>query len=156
MSSQQSFLDGATLINPDATHSQMGTTVDGYLQMKSHGSTTAHTVDCVAVTVQLADVSAASSAYVACPVAGKVVLIQSCLQTAITGANAALTTEINGTAITDGGWTVTQSGSAAGDVDSATPTAANTVAVGDTLEVVTDGASSTTSILVVTFYIQRT
>src|SRR3990167_2377527 len=115
MSSQQSFLDGATLINPDATHSQMGTTVDGYLQAKSHGSTTAHTIDCVAVTVQLADVSAASSAYIACPVAGKVVLIQSCLQGAISVASAALSTLINGVAITDGTWTVLHTGSAAGD-----------------------------------------
>jgi hypothetical protein len=92
----------------------------------------------------MADVSAASSTWAYVPVRGKVIKVGSILAGAITGANSALTTEINGTAVTGGAWTVTQSGSAAGDVDSAIPTAANAVKVGDAFEWISDGASSTT------------
>lgn len=110
----------------------------------------------VAVTTTLADVSTASSAFCAAPVAGTVTSIRSVLGGAISGADSAITTEINGTLITNGGFTVAQSGSAAGDRDSATPTAANTVAVGDALEVITDGASTGTATLDVTFIITPT
>jgi hypothetical protein len=110
----------------------------------------------VAVTTKLADISTASSAYVAAPIAGTVSAIYSVLGGAISGANSAITTAINGSNITNGGWTVTYSGSAAGDRDSATPTAANTVAAGDALRVTTDGASTDTATLDVTFVITGT
>jgi hypothetical protein len=55
--------------------------------------------------------------------------------------------EINGTAITGVSVTVANSGSAGGDVDTGTPTAVSTTYVneGDTIEFVSDGASSTTA-----------
>ena len=62
---------------------------------------------------------------------------------------------IGGTAITGGGITVTQSGSAAGDVDTAEPTAANRVEEDGTIEMITDGASSNAVKLLVTFEIRR-
>lgn len=110
----------------------------------------------VSVTTRLADVSTPSSAFVAAPIAGTVSAIYSVLGGAISSGDAALSTEINGVAITGGTWTVAQSGSAAGDRDSATPTAANTVAAGDTLEVITDGGSTDTATLDVTFVITGT
>lgn len=110
----------------------------------------------VAVTTTLTDISTASSAFVAAPVAGTVTSIRTVLGGAITGADAAITTEINGVAITGGALTVANAGSAAGDRDSATPSAANTVAVGDALEVITDGASTNTVPLYVTFIITPT
>lgn len=110
----------------------------------------------VAVTTKLADISTASSAFVAAPCAGKVTSIRSVLGGAISGANAAITTKVNGSLITSGNFTVTHAGSAAGDRDSATPSAANTVAVGDALEVITDGASTDTATLDVTFIITPT
>lgn len=119
----------------------------------------AGTAKLVALTVDLADVSTASSAYVVSPIAGKVVKIVSALNAAITVADSALTTAIQPaagggfTAITGGSWTVAYSGSAIGDSDTATPTAANTVAVGSTLRVTTDGGSTTTAALTVTFLI---
>lgn len=94
--------------------------------------------------VIMADVSTAGSAFVASPVAGTIIRIQSIIDGAIATANAGITTEINGVAVTGGAITITQSGSAAGDVDVATPTAANVVAVGDAIELITDGASTNT------------
>ncbi len=93
----------------------------------------------------MADVSTASSAVAYVPVRGKVIKVGSVLGNAITGADSALTTEINNTAVTGGSFTVANSGSAAGDVDTAEPTAANNVVVGDAFEWVSDGASSTAS-----------
>ena len=107
------------------------------------------------LTSRIADISTASSTFVPVPDGGKVIKIFTALQGAIGTANAAITFEIGGTAITGGGITVTQSGSAAGDVDTATPTAANRVEEGGSIEMITDGASSNTIKLVVTFVIRR-
>ena len=107
------------------------------------------------LTSTIADISTASSTFVPVPDGGKVIKIFTALQGAIGTANAAITFEIGGTAITGGGITVTQSGSAAGDVDTATPTAANRGEEGGSIEMITDGASSNTIKLVVTFVIRR-
>ena len=103
----------------------------------------------------IADISTASSTFVPVPDGGKVIKIITALQGAIGTANAAITFEIGGTAITGGAITVTQSGSAAGDIDTAEPTAANEVAEDGTIEMITDGASSNAVKLNVTFVIRR-
>ena len=103
----------------------------------------------------IADISTASSTFVPVPDGGKVIKIITALQGAIGTANAAITFEIGGTAITGGAITVTQSGSAAGDVDTAEPTEANEVAEDGTIEMITDGASANTVKLNVTFVIRR-
>lgn len=96
--------------------------------------------------LRITDISAASdSAIGVSPIAGKVVEVITVLQGAISVADAVLAPKIGTTAITGAGITVAQSGSAAGDVDRAHPTAANTVAAGSTLKVTTDGASTTTA-----------
>jgi len=107
------------------------------------------------ITSTIADISTASSTFVPVPDGGRVVKIITALQGAIGTANAAITFEIGGTAITGGGITVAYSGSAAGDVDTAEPTAANEVLEDGTIEMITDGASSNTIKLVVTFVIRR-
>ena len=107
------------------------------------------------LTSTIAGISTASSTFVPVPDGGKVIKIFTALQGAIGTANGGITFEIGGTAITGGGITVTQSGSAAGDVDTAEPTAANDVAEGGSIEMITDGASSNTIKLVVTFVIRR-
>ena len=103
----------------------------------------------------IADISTASSTFVPIPDGGKVIKIITALQGAIGTANGGITFEIGGTAITGGGITVTQSGSAAGDIDTAEPTAANDVSEDGTIEMITDGASSGTKKLNVTFVIRR-
>ena len=107
------------------------------------------------ITSTIADISTASSTFVPVPDGGRVIKIITALQGAIGTANGAITFEIGGTAITGGGITVAYSGSAAGDVDTAEPTAANEVLEDGTIEMITDGASSNTIKLVVTFVIRR-
>lgn len=95
------------------------------------------------LTVALNDISTPTSHWVVAPLAGTISKWYTVIENAITGANAGLTLEIGGVAVTNSAITVTQAGSAAGDVDSATPTANNTVSAGQAIEIVLDGASST-------------
>lgn len=78
---------------------------------------------------------------VVAPVAGTIAKIYSVIDGALTTGDATLTAKIGATAVTNGVLTVTQAGSAAGDVDSATPTAANTVADGDVLSITVGGTN---------------
>jgi len=107
------------------------------------------------LTSKITNISTAGSTFVPVPDGGRIIKIFTSIKNAITTANAALSFEIGGTAITSGGITVTQSGSAAGDVDTAEPTAANSVNEGQAIEMITDGGSSTTCECVVTFVIRR-
>lgn len=97
------------------------------------------------LSVDMTDVSAPSTSYIPSPVAGIISKVSVILGAAITGANSTITTKIGSTSVTGGAITVAYSGSAAGSVFSATPTAANTVVAGDNINFTTDGASSTTS-----------
>lgn len=85
--------------------------------------------------------SAAQARFVA-PIGGTVDRIYSVTNSALAGGDATLTANINGTAITTGVVTITQAASAVGDVDSTTPTAANTVAAGQRISVVCGGANT--------------
>ena len=107
------------------------------------------------ITAKIADISTASSTFVAVPDGGRIIKIITALQGAITSADAAITFEIGGTAVTGGGITVANSGSAAGTVDTAEPTALNRVEQDGTIEMITDGASSGAKKLCVTFVIRR-
>ncbi len=98
---------------------------------------------------QWADISAADSSWQVCPVAGRIKKMWTILDGAITGADAVVTLEVNTVAVDGLSITIANSGSAAGDVDSDTPTAGHATAVvaaGDKIEAITDGASSTTAI----------
>ena len=107
------------------------------------------------ITAEIEDISTASSTFIAVPDGGKIIKIITALQGAISGGNAAITFEIGGTAVTGGGITVAHSGSAAGDVDTAEPTAANQVEEDGTIEMITDGGSTGAKKLNVTFVIRR-
>ena len=107
------------------------------------------------LTAEIEDISTASSTFVAVPDGGKIIKIITALQGAISGGNAAISFEIGGTAVTGGAITVAHSGSAAGTVDSAEPTAANRVEESGTIEMITDGASTGAKKLLVTFVIRR-
>jgi len=107
------------------------------------------------ITAKIANISTASSTFVAIPDGGKVIKIITALQGAIGTANGAITFEIGGTAMTSSAITVTQSGSAAGDIDTSEPTAANDVAEDGSIEMITSGAPSNAIVLYVTFIIRR-
>lgn len=77
------------------------------------------------------------------PFNGRIVRVQSVLHGgALATADFTLTTAIAGTGVTNGVLTVTQSGSAAGDVDVATPTALNTFTTGQQITVTGSGSST--------------
>ena len=98
------------------------------------------------VSCTMTDLSTASSAFCVAPWRGRIVRAYSIIENAITGADAVWTMEINGTAVTGVSVTVANSSSAAGDMDSGTPTGANVVQEGDAIEFISNGASSTSCV----------
>ena len=107
------------------------------------------------VTAKITTISTAGSTFVPIPDGGRVIKIITSIKNAISSADAALTWEIGGVAMTDSAITITQSGSAAGDVDTSEPTALYNVESDGTIEMITDGGSSTACECVVTFIIRR-
>ncbi len=76
--------------------------------------------------------------------AGTLTAIRTVLNAALATADATVQAKINGTNVTSGLVTITQAGSAAGDVDSATPSAANTFVAGDVVSLTVAGGSTAT------------
>ena len=105
------------------------------------------------VTVAIGDISDASSVWVVPGVAGTIVKISNVIDTTITTANAGLTFEIGGNAVTDAAITIAFSGSLPGDVDSSAPSALNVITASEAIEIVKDGLSTVASNGVVTFEI---
>lgn len=91
----------------------------------------------------VADISTAGSVFVPCPIAGTIVKVITVLQGAITVADGTLRLRIGGVPVTDSDVTIAQSGSAAGDVDTAVPSAANTVTADSAIEIQGLGTSTT-------------
>lgn len=108
-------------------------------------------VNTVALTFTFKDLATASTQYIVIPFAGTCIRVYTALQGAITTADAGLTVKnAAGVAMTGGTITITQSGSAAGDIDSCTPSANNTFSAGTTLRITNDGAADTSVDAVVT------
>lgn len=120
-------------------------------------ATIKHTLDAanVYLTTTLADISTASSAYVVSPVNGTLTVIRTVLYGTIATDDPMLSTEINGTLVTNSQIQYL-SGAGAGLAGSAAPTANNTVAIGNVLEIITDGASTGTAPVTVTYVITPT
>lgn len=89
-------------------------------------------------TLHFEDISTASSLYFPIPFGGTVSRVTSVLKASIAGSDLVVTVK-NSSSSTMGTLTVTQSGSAAGDVDFLNPTTNNTVADNDYILVETDG-----------------
>lgn len=93
------------------------------------------------------DISTAGSRFVRVPFRCKVVLLSCTIAAAITNADNTVTGKIgpagaSGTAITGGAITVTQAGSAAGLIFTATPTALNFANAGDNIEFAYTGSTT--------------
>ena len=81
--------------------------------------------------------------------------ISSVLGGTIATADAVCTAKVGTTNMTNGAITITQSGSAAGDIDTCEPTAANNVSEGDFIAIATNGASTGTHSAHFTIVIRR-
>lgn len=108
----------------------------------------------VPLTIRVSTLVGTGVTRVVSPVAGQVTKIWTVLEGALATGDATLTSKIGATSITDGVVTITQVGSAAGDVDSATPSAAKTVAVGDVLSVTCGGTNTNAVGATITFLIE--
>lgn len=106
------------------------------------------------VNTRLDNISAAGTAYVASSKYGKIKAAYAVIDGAIITGNATLQMTINGTNVTNGLITIIQSGSAAGQVFSCTPSALNTVAEGDVIGFVQGGSSANTVKAYITVIIQ--
>jgi len=95
------------------------------------------------ITLGVADLTSASAfTYRAVLPACTITKLWSVIDGALATGDATLTASISGTPITTGVITVTQAASAPGDVDSATPTAANVATAGQVLEIVVGGTNT--------------
>lgn len=110
-------------------------------------------VNKVTLTYRFTDISTASSQWVVVPIAGIISKIYTVIHGVITGSDTVMSFKIAGVSVTNGNVTIAQSASAAGDVDSSTPTAARTLTAGQALEIVSDGGSTNTVDATVTFII---
>lgn len=106
------------------------------------------------LSVVIDDVSTADTNYIPVPYSGTVVKVQSVLEGALTGADATITVN-NSAASSMGTLTITQAGSAAGDVDTLVPASNNTVTNDDYITIATDGGSTGTQRLWLTIVIER-
>jgi len=102
------------------------------------------------VTVRITDISTAGSVWVTPGFAGSVVKINSVIDGAITVGDAVLDPQIGGVSITNGGITIANVASAAGDVDQSTPTALNVFTASEAIEIATDGGSTDTAAATIT------
>ena len=91
--------------------------------------------------IHIHDISAASSIYLPMPFGGTVSRVTTCIEGAINGSDLILTLS-NSSAAVMGTVTVTQSGSAAGNVDFTNPTTNNTVSDNDYILIGGNGGPS--------------
>jgi hypothetical protein len=106
------------------------------------------------VSIGIGDISTAGSVWVTPGFAGTIKKISNVIDTTITTADAGLTFEIGGTAVTGADITIAFTGSLPGTVDQSTPTALNVITASEAIEVVKDGLSTVASNGVVTFEIE--
>jgi len=152
MAKQHNALTGASLHEPKGVAAATVDTIyaaDG-AGSGTHRKVTANSMDktdvknvnLIYLEHKLLNVSAAKSEWMVCPLAGKITKIWCVIDGTIATADAVLTFEIGGVLITGSTITITASGSAAADVDSATPSALNVLTIGQPVEIITSGAST--------------
>jgi hypothetical protein len=137
---------GKAIVTTTSKHIDALVITDGGLALGAGAGTvvtaTAAQLNVVPIALDIADLSAEATYYVVMPHAGKVKKIWSVIDGAVSTADVTLTCNIGATPITTGVVTIATAGSAAGDVDSATPTAANTVTAGAAINCVVTGGGS--------------
>lgn len=119
-----------------------GVTIDESTTALTDLDATAEELNQYSLTLDVADGSADATYYLVCPHAGDVAKIFTVIDGAVSTADITITAKIGATGITNGVVTIATAGSAAGDVDSATPTAAKTVTAGQALNLVVAGGGS--------------
>jgi len=94
------------------------------------------------VSLDITDASAEAVYYAVCPHAGSISKIWTVIDSAVLTADVTVTAAIAAVAVTTGAITITQSGSAAGDIDSCVPSAANVVTAGQAVNFTVSGGGA--------------
>lgn len=92
--------------------------------------------------LDIADGSAEAVYYVVSPHAGTIAKIWTVIDDVVSTADITVTAAIGVTPVTNGAVTIATASSAAGDIDSATPTAANTVTAGQAINLTVTGGGA--------------
>lgn len=94
------------------------------------------------LSLDIADGSADAAYYMVSPHAGTISKIWTVIDGAVSSADITVTANIGVTGVTNGVVTIATAASAAGDIDSATPTAANAVTAGQAINFVVAGGGA--------------
>jgi hypothetical protein len=133
---------GAIVVESGASLTVAGVTVDETTLALNDLTASAAELNQYPLTLDIADGSADATYYLVCPHAGDIAEIYTVIDGAVSTADITVTAKIGSTGVTGGVVTITSAASAAGDVDVATPSAANTVAAGDAINLVVAGGGS--------------
>ena len=94
------------------------------------------------LTMDIATGSGSTDFYIVAPHAGDISKIYTVIDAAIANANITVTASIAGTAVTGGAVTIAYSGSAPGDIDVVSPSAAKTITAGAAIKLVVAGGTT--------------
>jgi len=133
---------GAITIESGGTLTVAGVTVDETTLAMTDLTATAVELNQYSLTLDIADGSAEGVYYLVCPHAGAIAKIYTVIDGAVSTADITITAAIGVTGVTNGVVTIATAASGAGDVDVATPTAANVVTAGQAINLTVTGGGS--------------
>ena len=130
-------LGGATLIDSTAI-----TASNAELNIMDGVTSTAAELNTYPICLDIADGTAEAVYYVVCPHAGNITKIWTVIDGVVSTADITVTAAIGATPVTSGAVTIATAASAAGDIDSATPSAANAVTAGQAVNFTVTGGGA--------------
>ncbi len=133
---------GALTVAAGGTLTVAGVTVDETTLAMTGLTASAEELNQYSLTLDIADGSAEGVYYLVCPHAGAIAKIYSVIDGAVATADITITAAIGVTGVTNGVVTIATAASGAGDVDVATPTAANVVTAGQAINLTVTGGGS--------------
>jgi hypothetical protein len=133
---------GALTIESGGTLTVAGVTVDETTLAMTGLTASAVELNQYSLFLDIADGSAEAVYYVIAPHAGTIAKIWTVIDGAVSTADITITAAIGVTGVTNGVVTIATAGSAAGDIDSATPSAANTVTAGQAINLTVTGGGA--------------
>lgn len=133
---------GTIEVKTGATLTVAGVTVDETTLAMTDLTASAVELNELVLSLDIADGSADAVYYLISPHAGTISKIWTVTDAAVSTADITVTAAIGATPVTDGVVTIATAGSAAGDIDSATPSAANVVTAGQAINFTVAGGGS--------------
>lgn len=133
---------GAITVESGGSLTVAGVTIDENTLAMDDVTASAAEINEYVLSLDVADGSADATYYLICPHAGTINKIWTVTDAAVSSADITVTANIGATPVTNGVVTIATAGSAAGDIDSATPSAANVVTAGAAINLVVAGGGA--------------